>query len=106
MSTIKYDNTMLQSRIYVKKEDHHRVKVFAVNEDMTLEEAYGLLIKAYLNQDGEVRIRKRTSVNLPLGVYKLLVQKAKEYKTTEVTLIKTMLELSDRYSELFEGRLF
>lgn len=97
---------MTLSRIYVEKEDHHRVKVFAANEDTTLKEAYGLLIKAHLDQDGKVRIRRRVSVNLPLRVYKLLVQKAKEYKTTEETLIKTMLELSDRYSELFEGRLF
>ncbi|GAI43594.1 unnamed protein product, partial [marine sediment metagenome] len=93
-------------RIYVEKEDHKKVKTFAAMEDLRLKEAYGLLIKAYLTQDGKVRERKRVSVNLPLRVYKLLVQKAKEYKTTEETLIKTMLELSDRYSELFEGRLF
>lgn len=80
--------------------------LFAKIQRMKLNEAYGLIIKAFLTRDG--RIREHSEVNVPISpeAYKKLTQKAEEYHTTERVLVTTMIDLADRYSELFKGRLF
>lgn len=96
----------LITRASVFLQDHHRVTLFAKRQGMKLSEAYGLIVKAFLDRDG--KIREHTKVYVPLSVetYKILSQKAEEYHTTERVLVTALIDLSDRYSELFKGRFF
>lgn len=80
--------------------------LFAKIQRMKLSEAYGLIIKAFLTRDGKIREHSKIYVPISPEAYKKLAQKAEEYRTTERVLVTTMIDLADRYSELFKGRLF
>lgn len=96
------------SRIYVYSETNQRVSLFVKRQNTRNQrEAYEWLIDSVLDRDGKIRAHTKVNIPISMETFKKLSQKAREHKVSERVLITAMVDLANRYSELFkESRLF